>query len=250
LTSDLDALQLIGPLTKVYAIKNGLSNIEEFDVDYFEKKYGIGVEQFLDLKSLKGDSSDNLPGVPGIGEKGAVTLLQEYGTLDNIYKHLDDIKPTIAKKLEAGKDLAYMSKEVGEIWCDAPVKVDWDAASITNIDLGRVEEILKRFEFNSLAKRLPKHMQFDGVKIDAPSAKAAESLKVVDWPKTVSLDGPALLEIIDDNVWLSTDGKTVSSTGVTEVDKTVWKALEIGTVVSSCRSRLVTASNRGAAHHG
>ncbi len=232
LTSDLDALQLIGPLTKVYAIKNGLSNIEEFDVDYFEKKYGIGVEQFLDLKSLKGDSSDNLPGVPGIGEKGAITLLQEYGTLDNVYKHLDDIKPTLAKKLEAGKELAYMSKEVGEIWCDAPVKVDWDAASITNIDLGRVEEILKRFEFTSLAKRLPKHMQFDGVKIDAPSVKAAESLKILDWPKTVSLDGPALLEIIDDTVWLSTDSKTVSSVNVKKVDKTVWKALELGTLVA------------------
>lgn len=71
LTSDLDALQLIGPHTKVYALKNGLSNIEEFDVGYFENKYGINVHQFLDLKSLKGDSSDNLPGVPVLGERQA-----------------------------------------------------------------------------------------------------------------------------------------------------------------------------------
>ena len=124
LTSDLDALQLVGPLVKVYALKNGLSNIEEFHVDSFEKKYGLRVDQFLDLKALMGDSSDNLPGVPGIGQKNGTQLLQQYETLDNIYEHLDDIKPTIAKKLIAGKDLAYMSKEVGRIWTEAPVFPD------------------------------------------------------------------------------------------------------------------------------
>jgi len=84
----------------------------------------LAVEQFLDLKSLKGDSSDNLPGVPGIGEKTAIQLLQQYQTLDNIYVHIDEIKPTTAKKLIDGKELAYISKEVGRIWVDAPVKLD------------------------------------------------------------------------------------------------------------------------------
>lgn len=232
LTSDLDALQLVGPLTKVYAIKNGLSNIEEFDVAHFEDKYGINVQQFLDLKSLKGDSSDNLPGVPGIGEKTAVTLLQDYKTLDNIYEHLDDIKPTIAKKLEAGKELAYISKEVGRIWVDAPVELDWDVASIEDIDLGRVEEILHRLEFNSLAKRLPKHMQFDGKAVESSVAKAARTLKVVDWPKTVSIDGPVFIELINDTVWLSTDQKTVASAKVADIDGSVWRALEMTTVVN------------------
>jgi DNA polymerase-1 len=232
LTSDLDALQLVGPLTKVYAIKNGLSNIEEFDVAYFEGKYGIDVEQFLDLKSLKGDSSDNLPGVPGIGEKTAVTLLQDYKTLDNIYTHLDDIKPTVAKKLEAGKELAYISKEVGRIWVDAPVELDWDVASIEDIDLGRVEEILHRLEFSSLAKRLPKHMQFDGKTIEAAPTKEVRTLKKVNWPETVSIDGPAFIELIDDTIWLSTDQKTVASAAVSEVDSSVWRALEMTTVVS------------------
>ena len=102
LTSDLDALQLVGPMVKVYALKNGLSNIEEFHVDSFEKKYGIRVDQFLDLKSLMGDSSDNLPGVPGIGKVIGIQLLQQYETLDGIYENLDKIKPTVAKKLIAG----------------------------------------------------------------------------------------------------------------------------------------------------
>ena len=232
LTSDLDALQLISPTTKVYAIKNGLSNIEEFDVDYFENKYGIEVEQFLDLKSLKGDSSDNIPGVPGIGEKGAITLLQEFKTLDGVYEHLDDIKPTLAKKLEAGKDSAYMSKEIGRIWVDAPVTLDWDAASIKNIDLQAVSDILHKFQFTSLAKRLPKHMQFDGGVIEAPIQKEVGGLTKVDWPDTLSIDGPVLLEVIDNEVWVSTDRKTVASKTISEVDSSVWRALEMATVVS------------------
>lgn len=232
LTSDLDALQLVDSHTKVFAIKNGLSNIEEFDIDYFENKYGIEVEQFLDLKSLKGDSSDNLPGVPGIGEKGAVALLQEFKTLDGIYEHLDDIKPTIAKKLEAGKELAYMSKEVGRIWTDAPVELDWKEADVTDIDLGKVEQILKRLEFNSLAKRLPKHMQFDGVKVEMEKVSEITPLKKVEWPETLHIDGPVLLEIVDDNVWISTDRKTVSAQPVKKVHKNIWKALEMATVIS------------------
>lgn len=232
LTSDLDALQLIGPNTKVFAIKNGLSNLEEFDVEYFENKYGIEVEQFLDLKSLKGDSSDNLPGVPGIGEKGAVALLQEFKTLDNIYAHLDDIKPTIAKKLEDGKELAYISKEVGRIWTDAPVELDWEKASIEDIDLEKVAEILKRLEFNSLVKRLPKHMQLGNKTVTPPDANPALSLKKVDWPKTLSIDGPVLLEVIGDRVWLSTDRKTVSSAPIENVDKGIWRAVEMTRVVS------------------
>lgn len=231
LTSDLDALQLVGPLTKVYAIKNGLSNIEEFDIEYFENKYGIGVEQFLDLKSLKGDSSDNLPGVPGIGEKTATTLLQEYKTLDGVYEHLDEIKPTVSKKLEAGKELAYMSKEVGQIWVDAPVTLDWAVADIEDIDLDKIAEILQRLEFHSLVKRLPKHMQMPSVAA-ASNQDSPETLEVVDWPTTVSIDGPVLIEVIEDNLWLSTNRKTASSINLDKVDKNVWRALEMAEVVS------------------
>lgn len=232
LTSDLDALQLIGPMTKVYALKNGLSNLEEFDVSHFEQKYGIGVEQFLDLKSLKGDSSDNLPGVPGIGEKGALQLLQEYKTLDNIYAHIDDIKPTLAKKLIAGKELAYMSKEVGRIWVDAPVKLDWDVADVNDTDLEKVAAILRRLEFSSLVNRLPKHMQAkasDTAEVQQPSIKP---LKVVPWPSTVTIDDPVVLQVQDDTVWLSQDQKTVASAKVSDLDRSVWRVFELATVIS------------------
>jgi len=233
LTSDLDALQLIGPLTKVYALKNGLSNLEEFDVAYFEQKYGIGVEQFLDLKSLKGDSSDNLPGVPGIGEKTAIQLLQQYQTLDNIYVHIDEIKPTTAKKLIDGKELAYISKEVGRIWVDAPVKLDWDVADIEDIDLDRVAEILKRLEFSSLVRRLPSHMQAKAPDEEAPRPPSDfVSLIEVPWPKIVSIDGPVVLHVQEDTVWLSTDRKTISSATISQLDRSVWRVFELATVIS------------------
>lgn len=232
LTSDLDALQLVGPLTKVYALKNGLSNLEEFDVAYFEQKYGIGVDQFLDLKSLKGDSSDNLPGVPGIGEKTAIELLKSYQTLDNIYDHLDDIKPATAKKLIAGKELAYISKEVGRIWVDAPVKLDWDVADINDIDLERVAGILKRLEFSSLVRRLPKHMQSKTEETAPEPVMDLATLDSVPWPETVSIDGPVVLYAHEDTVWLSTDGKTVSSASIGDLDRSVWRVFELATVIS------------------
>jgi len=101
-SSDLDMLQLIDDDTEVYALKKGLSNLEKFDVVAFENKYHIKVDQFLDLKSLKGDSSDNIPGVPGIGEKTALSLLQKYDTLDGVYGHIDEITGAIHNKLVAG----------------------------------------------------------------------------------------------------------------------------------------------------
>lgn len=232
LTSDLDALQLISPTTKVIAIKNGLSNLEEFDVGAFETKYGIDVEQFLDLKSLKGDSSDNLPGVPGIGEKTAIQLLQDFKTLDGIYEHIDDIKPSVAKKLEAGKDLAYMTKEVGKIWCDAPVKLDWEVADVNDTNLGKVAAILKRLQFTSLEKRLPKHMMQTTDQELPLESSAIEALQETDWPAPFMIDGPVQVELMDDILWVSTDGKTAHQKPVGEVDSSVWRALEMATVVS------------------
>lgn len=161
ITSDLDALQSISPLTHVYALKKGLTNIELFKPSSFEEKYGIKVEQFLDLKSLKGDSSDNIPGVPGVGEKTGVELLQKYGTLDGIYENLWEIKDSVRRKLEAGKDSAYMSKKIAELWTDAPVELDLEALDVTKLDTGRLKHLLTELEFKSLLRGLPTHMQSD-----------------------------------------------------------------------------------------
>jgi len=231
LTSDLDALQLIDDNTKVYAIKNGLSNLEEFDVPVFEKKYGISVEQFLDLKSLKGDASDNLPGVPGVGEKTAIDLLQKYQTLDGVYEHLDDIKPSLAEKLRAGKDKAYMSKEVGRIWVDAPVELDWTVADIHDIDLGRVAEILERLQFHSLVRRLPEHMKIGGQTITTTLPERS-GLVAKDWPSTLNLGAESIIYNDGETVWLSTDKKTFFAKGISDVDESIWSALTLSKVVA------------------
>lgn len=153
ISSDLDMLQLVNDMTTVYAIKSG-SKIEAFDIPYFEDKYGLKTSQFLDLKSLMGDSSDNIPGVPGVGKKTAVALLSAYGTLDEVFNNLYQIKPAIRKKLEAGKDLAYMSKELADIWTNAPISLDLKHLNARNLDKVKLLNKLRELEFNSLIRRL------------------------------------------------------------------------------------------------
>lgn len=159
ITSDMDMLQLIDPHIHVFALKKGLSNIELYSPKSFEAKYGIKATQFLDLKALKGDSSDNIPGVPGIGEKGAIELLKAHETLDGVYDNLALVKDSQRKKLEAGKDLAYLSKQIAAIWTDAPIKLDLKSLDVSNCEPQQIHNILLKLEFRSLARQLPEVMQ-------------------------------------------------------------------------------------------
>lgn len=152
ITSDLDMLQLINEHVSVYALKKGLSNIEPYSPESFIERYGILPSQFLDLKAIKGDSSDNIPGVPGIGEKGAIDLLKQYETLDGIYDNIELTRESIHKKLVAGKELAYLSKKLAEIWIDAPVKLDLTEVDGSRCSPIKVREILQKLEFRSLLR--------------------------------------------------------------------------------------------------
>ncbi len=151
ISSDLDMLQIVDDNTHMWRILKGFTNIEEINVPELEAKYGIKKSQFLDLKALKGDSSDNIPGVPGIGEKTAAKLLQQYGDLDGVYAHIDEIKGSVKDKLEAGRDSAYMSKQLAKIMFDAPVKLD----DLPDFEFNepRVISGLKKLEFNSLIRK-------------------------------------------------------------------------------------------------
>lgn len=162
ISSDMDMLQLVDDDTELYAMKKGLSNLEKIDVKTFEDKYGLKVNQFLDLKSLKGDASDCIPGVKGIGEKTAIKLLQEYKTLDGVYAHVDEIGGAVHDRLVADKDSAYMSRELGKIWCTAPTPLDLPAMDVTKIDRQALHQMLLKLEFTSLIKRLPDGMKLDG----------------------------------------------------------------------------------------
>jgi len=154
ISSDLDMLQIVDHNTHMWRILKGFSNIEKIDIPEVEAKYGIKKSQFLDLKSLKGDSSDNIPGVPGIGEKTAVKLLNEYGDLDNIYRNIDKITGSTKSKLEAGKDSAYLSKSLAKIMFDAPVQLE--KIPDFHFDCAKVIAALKKLEFNSLIRKIEK----------------------------------------------------------------------------------------------
>ena len=154
ISSDLDMLQIVDENTHMWRILKGFSNIEQINVPELEAKYGIKKSQFLDLKALKGDSSDNIPGVAGIGEKTAAKLLNDYGDLDNIYNNIDKISGSIKTKLESGKDSAYLSKTLAQIMFDAPVKL----ADLPDFHFDHDQVIfgLKKLEFNSLIRKVEK----------------------------------------------------------------------------------------------
>ncbi len=196
-TSDLDALQAISDLTHVYILKKGLTNIERFHPESFQEKYGIRVDQFLDLKSLKGDSSDNIPGVPGIGEKTATQLLHQYETLDGIYENIALIKDTTAKKLEAGKESAYMSKEIATLWTDAPVTFNEAELDGSKIDVKALKDLLEKLEFRTLIRQLPDYLKDRG---DGSSADDFTSEYQTHDSVAVSVVKDGVLNIASDTV--------------------------------------------------
>jgi DNA polymerase-1 len=175
ITSDLDVLQLVNPLVHVYALKKGLSNIELFKPESLEKKYGIKANQFLDFKALKGDSSDNIPGVAGIGEKTATELLQEHGSLDGVYANLELIKNSVRKKLEAGKESAYLSKKIAAIWTDVPIPFDIRKMNGDDIDVQKIQSIFEKLEFRTLVRQLPDSMNGNGT-FSTPALPANERI--------------------------------------------------------------------------
>jgi len=177
ISSDLDMLQIVDENTRMYRLLKGFSNLEEFDVAAVEEKYGIRKAQFLDLKAIKGDNSDNIPGVPGIGEKGAVKLLNEYGTLQGVYEHLDEIKGAVHDKLVAGKESAFMSYKLAKIMTDAPVSLS-DIPDLV-IDKERIISALKFLEFNSLVRKYSEEL----TKLDKGGEKVvdeSDAIEVVD----------------------------------------------------------------------
>ena len=208
ISSDLDMLQCLTPNVHMYALKKGFSQIELYKPEYFEEKYGIKVDQFLDLKSLKGDSSDNIPGVPGVGEKGAIKLLQEFGSLDGIYENIDSISGALQKKLIEGKASSYMSRQVSSIMFDAPLKLDLPAMDINDLDTAKLKQALTKLQFNSLLRTLPDKMRYVADdKEESTTAQEPASAKLVDWDSAMSVDvlmNQTLVQQIDGNLFVST----------------------------------------------
>ncbi|PJF48767.1 MAG: DNA polymerase I [Chloroflexi bacterium] len=154
-TGDRDALQLVSPAVKVLTSRQRFEDTILYDEALVESTYGVRPDQLIDYKALVGDASDNIPGVRGIGEKTAQALLQQYGTLDGIYAHLDAIAPKrVRGALEAGRDAAYLSRQLAAIRTDLPLDVNWDACA-AQFDYQRVLSLFRELRFESLIKRIP-----------------------------------------------------------------------------------------------
>ncbi|MCK5743544.1 MAG: DNA polymerase I, partial [Caldisericia bacterium] len=165
-TGDKDTLQLVDDHARVFTMSRGIHDMVLYDREMVKEKMGVTVEQIPDYKGLRGDSSDNIPGVKGVGEKTAIALLSEYGDLDNIYVHLDDIKPAWKNKLEADKEKAYLSKELGIIKTDVPIEpINYDFTQTSDMTFDTARKMFLQLGFTSLLKRLPDSDESNGDEI-------------------------------------------------------------------------------------
>lgn len=153
-TGDLDALQLVSDHVHVLTPGRGVSETTEYDVQAVVARYDIQPNQLPDWKALVGDTSDNIPGVKGIGNKGASKLIAQYGNLEGVYAHLDEVPVRQRELLEAGQQQAFESRELATIVRDAPVQLDLDETRYTGGDRARLIELFRELEFYSLIDRV------------------------------------------------------------------------------------------------
>ena len=152
-TGDKDSFQLVDDTTSVYFTKRGITDIDVYNAGNFKEKTGIEPKQIIDLKALMGDHSDNIPGVPGIGEKTGLELVQRFGDIDNLYDNIDQIKGKLKDKLEEGKDTAYLSKYLATIKLDVPVHLSENDLTFDYPFSSSAKDIFIKLGFKNLLKK-------------------------------------------------------------------------------------------------
>ena len=157
ITGDRDALQLATDVTKIIFTKRGITEFEVYDRQAMIDRYGLTPQQFIDLKGLMGDASDNIPGIPGVGEKTATKLLLEYGSVDNIIASVGSMKKSkLKEKIEENAQMAVMSKRLATINTNVPLNIDFEELRYEEPDSQRLIELYKRLEFNSFLRKMAK----------------------------------------------------------------------------------------------
>ena len=155
-TVDLDMLQLVTPRTRLMTTRSGVENTIMYDVARIEERFGLRPDQMVDYKALKGDPSDNIPGVPGVGEKTAAKLIREFGSLDDLYARIDEVTPEkLREKLREHFDQVQMGRDLSRIVRDLPVELDLEAARLGDYDRDTVVRLFREYEFRTLIERLP-----------------------------------------------------------------------------------------------
>lgn len=170
-SGDRDLLQLVNGKVLMLAPVVGITNMTLFDEVKVKEKYGLNPIQIIDYKALVGDSSDNYPGVTGIGPKTASSLLGKYQTLEGLYEHLSELPPQIQEKLAQDAEQAAMAKKLATILLDAPVKFDEQNSQVTKIDKEALRKVFEKLSFKSLLKRFPSSKEVKEIKVDAKEEK-------------------------------------------------------------------------------
>ena len=221
-SSDLDILQLVNPHTHIYTLKKGLSNIELFNEASFREKYGIDAHQWVDTKALKGDASDNIPGVAGVGEKTALELIQKYQTLDGVYENLELLKPALKAKLEAGRDMAYLSKKLVTLMVDAPVQIDLAKAELHDGIRPEFVACLRKLEFRNLLRQVEQAAPAAVVATaeNVPDTEALNPVMTVPFRvEDFATDQPRVLALNPEatELWASRDDATVAQVPISKL---------------------------------
>lgn len=175
-TGDRDTFQLISDGTSVITPHKGFKEIIIYTPEKVKEEFGITPEQFCDYKTLRGDTSDNIPGVRGIGEVTARQLLQEFGTVENIYENLDKLPPAVRKKMDEGRESAKMSKALVTLNADVEIDFDLEACRTHNFNMHDVMQIFEAFEFRSLMRKLT---ELDGKYVEARQAESNGVLPLI-----------------------------------------------------------------------
>ena len=156
-TGDKDALQLVSDFTKVMITKKGITEVDVYDKLAIKEKYGFEPSGIIDLKGLMGDASDNIPGVPGVGEKTALKLLEEYGTVEAVYENLESItSKRLKENLENNRELAFLSKKLATIFREVPVESNLDSMNVDDYDSDELTKLFTEYEFKSLMGKIKK----------------------------------------------------------------------------------------------
>ena len=228
-TGDKDAIQLASHKTTTLITKKGVGEVEEYNYDSVVERYEMTPTQFIDLKGLMGDKSDNIPGVPGVGEKTGIKLLKQYSTTENLIEHTDELKGSIKKKIEENKELALMSKELATIITNVPLDIKLEDLEYGDYNKDDVIEKFKEFGFTSLISKL---LEMDG---GETSIKEEVNLKVQhldnveDFIEKAKENKKVIIDVIGRegnildkkviNVFLSLDGEEIYYINEDELSK-------------------------------
>ncbi|MED3761591.1 DNA polymerase I [Peribacillus frigoritolerans] len=194
ISGDKDLTQLSSPSTTVSITKKGITEIEEYTPKHIHEKYGLSPLQIIDLKGLMGDASDNIPGIPGVGEKTALKLLHQFETVENLLQSIDEVSgQKLKEKIEEHKDLALLSKELATITREAPLEVSVNETEYTGMDQDRVISFYKELGFSTLLDKLDvtESAPLEQEKIEVHTAEMTEGM--------FADEGALYVEILEDN---------------------------------------------------